>query len=121
MISTTFVILTTAGVLCGLLVAILWRVWAKGSGGRLNLSEFIELRGRIEAMEQLHADLADRFTRFQKRENLRDARYVKASDKTMEDEAADILAAQPEGVTGGKGQTSSRADLYRRAGIIRSK
>lgn len=118
MLSTPLITLTAAGILVGLLVAILWRTWPRGSGGRLSLTEFIELRGRIEAMEQLHGDLADRFTRFQKRENMREGRQIKASDKSLQEEAADILTGQPEGATGGNGPASSRADLYRRAGKL---
>ncbi len=121
MLSTPLSTVAIVVLLLALVLAIVIGFYRKGSGGTLSLPEFIELRGRIEAMEQLHADLADRFTRFQKREGMREAREVKAGDKSLQQEAADILAGQSEGVAGGNVQTSSRKDLYRRAGMIRRK
>lgn len=54
----------------------------------------VELEARVELAEAHIADLRTRFTRFQNRENMRGARSALASDRELEQEAADILAAE---------------------------
>ena len=74
---------------------------------RLDVSELYE---RVEA-------LTERFTRFQRREGMREARKEKTSQADLVEEAQAILA-QNKGSSGRSGQPSSSAlgktELYRR-------
>ena len=71
---------------------------------KLDLSD---LQGRFE-------DLTDRFTRFQKREGMRDARAGKEAQRDALAEAKAIIDAHGGGAQQPAAGSSSKLDLYRR-------
>lgn len=52
----------------------------------------MELRAEVERFSGMVADLEDRFSRFQKREGMRVARAEKDAQKTLKEQAADLMA-----------------------------
>jgi len=70
------------------------------------------LAGEVSDLSGETADLRDRFSRFQKREDLRGAREVKKSQAELQAEALAMVNGAP----GAESLSNSpKADLYRRA------
>lgn len=72
----------------------------------------VEMEARVELAEAQIADLRTRFTRFQNRENMRGARSALASDRELEQEAADILAAEKQPTAAPPSQ--NKLDLWKK-------
>lgn len=76
------------------------------------------LRKEVTKLDGELGDLEERFTRFQKRRNMQDARETKTAQKDLLAEAAELVAnnSAPAGQsTHPSGAESPKADLYRRA------
>ena len=71
--------------------------------------DIARLRGEVAEFSGNVADLADRFSRFQKREGMRVARSEKERNEDMKREAAEILASQ-----GAPEAPEGKLGLYRR-------
>jgi len=70
------------------------------------------LAGEVSDLSGETADLRDRFSRFQKREDLRGAREVKKSQAQLQQEALELV----NGAHGAESLSSSpKAELYKRA------
>lgn len=69
------------------------------------------LRGEVSELAGLQADLTDRFSRFQRREGMRDARSAKEREQEVMAEAQRILAQEGSQEPSGDDKTA----LYRRA------
>lgn len=109
------VLSTGLGLACGLIFGWLLKTY-RGTGTALR--DFLELRGRVEVTESHQTDLADRFTKFQNRENLRGARESKQGDLKLEAEAAALLAERAVPQPTPTGGTDKQA-IRRAAGLIR--
>lgn len=69
----------------------------------------------IAELSSLQVDLAERFTRFQKRENMRSARAEKTSQADLTREALEIIEAQKGAQTAPHtGPMANKIHLYRR-------
>lgn len=99
----------------GLYGYVLWlrRVIAKEYPSKSLLHE---LRLEISSLTEQTEALYDRFTRFQKREGMRDARQEKTRQADIQREAQEILAALPQQRTEPEDGTpfSNKLGLYRR-------
>jgi len=70
------------------------------------------IRAEIDTLSGDTADLSDRFSRFQKREGMRDARAAKSSSADLQAEALTIMN---QGDNSPAGSSHPKADLYKRA------
>ncbi len=101
------VILTVTGLVSLAVIALTFYVGHKSRRDFPSRQEINRLSGEVSQQSGELADLRERFSRFQKREGLRQAREQKASEADLKAEAAAILQGQD---TGG----NSKLDLYRK-------
>ena len=95
-------------------LAALWfsvKVYREFSNDFPGKSEINRVRGEVADFSGQIADLADRFSRFQKREGMRVAREEKETQRSLREQAQEVLAAQ-----GAPDTATGKAALYKRLG-----
>lgn len=96
-----------------LALGLVFRLRHKTRIGKLH--DLMTLNRRVEDIELRQGDLADRFKRFQNRENMRKARETTLTEKDQQEWAEDVLSGKSEPESAG-----TKARLYKQLNARRS-